>query len=64
MSWLPCTTSTSGKGPSPRGYHTRALRGISLGVNPQYSLRSFADRPRSTSLEPSTDSVVSVTESR
>ena len=64
MSWLPWTTSTRGKGPSPSGYQTRAFRGISFGVKPQYPFRSSADCPRSTSFEASTVPVSIDTESR
>ncbi len=66
MLWLPCTISTSGKGPFPSGYQTRPLTGIFLKSNPQYFARSFpaAGVGAAASLLPSTVRVFRVTESR
>jgi hypothetical protein len=65
MLWLPCTTSTSGNGPSPSGYHTRPLIGSFLKSNPQYFARDFAiSGVADTSADPSTVRVLSTTESR
>src|SRR5215204_7225864 len=64
MSWFPCTTSTSGNGPSPCGYHTRPLIGSFLKSKPQYLDRDLATSGGAeTSADPSTVRVLSVTES-
>ncbi len=65
MSWLPCTMSTSGNGPSPCGYHTRPLIGNFLKSKPQYFDRLFAISGGADTIgDPSTVCVLSVTESR
>ncbi len=64
MLWLPWTMSTSGKGPAPSGYHTRALSGNESGLKPQYRFLDFALFFRSTIFDASTDGVVNATESR
>ena len=57
--------STSGNGPSPSGYHTRALIGSFLKSKPQYLCLTLAiSGGAETNADPSTVFVFNVTESR